>query len=420
MKNISFFARVGIFLIFITQPAFSGRFRQHSFDEHPSYVVIGAFAHHHNAIRFTMQANKMHLPAKFEMNPFRKLYYVYVLSTEDREQAIEEAKRLRSETKYSDTWVYNGSLGEMEVNAQSRNIDINPETESKIEHIQSKDNDPETLTLSPQLSQGSVDKQDSKPDGTQQNDDNATASRLNNSGLSNDIAGKPFFFKLYRATDNETVTGEVDVIDIERTRKMGTYQGNTIVKVTSPGNKSGEIAFVCEVFGYRKVQKTVNFNAPEAEALSKDESGNFVVPFELTRLQKGDIAVMYNVYFYKDAGVMRPESRYEVESLLEMLKENPKYKIKIHGHTNGGAHGKIISLGDQKNFFSLSNTKEGFGSAKKLSEERASVIRDYLASNGVDPARMQIKAWGGKRPIHDKHHVRAAENVRVEIEILED
>lgn len=118
---------------------------------------------------------------------------------------------------------------------------------------------------------------------------------------------------------------------------------------------------------------------------------------------------------------MRPESRYEVNSLMEMLLENPKYKIKIHGHTNGNAAGKIISMSkDSQNFFSLNDTKEGIGSAKELSEDRANVIREYLVSNGIDAKRMEIKAWGGKRPIHDKMSNRAQENVRVEIEILED
>jgi outer membrane protein OmpA-like peptidoglycan-associated protein len=144
------------------------------------------------------------------------------------------------------------------------------------------------------------------------------------------------------------------------------------------------------------------------------------VPFELVRLQKGDIAVMYNVYFFKDAAVMRPESRFEVNSLLEMLKENPKYRIRIHGHTNGGSHGKIISMGEGKNFFSLTGSREGFGSAKKLSEERARVIHTYLTENGIAAHRTHVKAWGGKRPIQDKHSTRASENVRVEIEILED
>jgi outer membrane protein OmpA-like peptidoglycan-associated protein len=130
---------------------------------------------------------------------------------------------------------------------------------------------------------------------------------------------------------------------------------------------------------------------------------------------------MYNVYFFKDAAIMRPESRFEVNSLLDMLNENPKYKIKLHGHTNGGAAGKIISMAkDSDNFFSLNKTKDGFGSAKQLSESRADIIRNYMISKGIEPSRMEVKAWGGKRPLQDKHSARAQENVRVEVEILED
>jgi outer membrane protein OmpA-like peptidoglycan-associated protein len=126
------------------------------------------------------------------------------------------------------------------------------------------------------------------------------------------------------------------------------------------------------------------------------------------------------VFFYIDAAVMKPDSKFEVDKLLEMLKENPNYKIKIHGHTNGNSHGKIIRMGESKNFFALVDTEEGFGSAKQLSEERANTIRDFLVANGVEESRMIVKAWGGKRPIHDKHSQRAHENVRVEVEILQD
>ena len=117
---------------------------------------------------------------------------------------------------------------------------------------------------------------------------------------------------------------------------------------------------------------------------------------------------------------MRPESRYEVNSLLEMLRENPKYKIRIHGHANGNATGKIISATEESDLFSLTNTKDGFGSAKKLSEERAKVIQQYLLREGIEHRRMAVKAWGGKRPLFDKNSAQAQGNVRVEIEILEN
>ncbi|HEY9488005.1 MAG TPA: OmpA family protein, partial [Chryseosolibacter sp.] len=157
-----------------------------------------------------------------------------------------------------------------------------------------------------------------------------------------------------------------------------------------------------------------------AEDLYLDDKGALVVPFELVRLQKGDVAIMYNVFFFKDAAVMRPESRYEVNNLLDLLVEHPSYRICIHGHTNGNTSGKIIRMGKPGDFYSLTGTKHGVGSAKQLSEERAMVMREFLIEKGISADRMIVKAWGGKKPIHDKHSVRANENVRVEIEILSD
>ena len=74
----------------------------------------------------------------------------------------------------------------------------------------------------------------------------------------------------------------------------------------------------------------------------------------------------------------------------------------------------------KRNFFSLTGSEEGHGSATKLSEERAKCLREYLVSNGIDNSRMIVKAWGGEKMIHDKLGVKAKENVRVEIEIVEE
>jgi outer membrane protein OmpA-like peptidoglycan-associated protein len=117
---------------------------------------------------------------------------------------------------------------------------------------------------------------------------------------------------------------------------------------------------------------------------------------------------------------MRPESKFELDGLLAMMNENPRYQIRIHGHTNGNAAGRVLEVGESGNFFSLGGAKEGSGSAKKLSEKRGNVIREYLIKNGVDPQRMAVKAWGGKKPIYDKHHTQASANVRVEVEVIEE
>jgi outer membrane protein OmpA-like peptidoglycan-associated protein len=389
------------------------------------YVVIGAFSIQKNAIRFTSSSDQQQLSAKFELNVQRNLYYVYVLSTENREKAIEEAIRLRKDSLYNDTWVYNGLLGQSE---SVTGTDINPATEETISKVKTEDSPKtEEATQATNQAVAIANVETNSNNGSPQNEvvteevktENLSAS--DKGGMDTGTGGKNFYFKIFRTDDQNQVEGDVNVIDAERSKKLGTFAGNKQVAISEPGNKEGQVSLVCEVFGFRKVQRDIDFQTPEGEGIQINESNATVVPFELVRLQKGDIAVMYNVYFFKDAAIMRPESRYEVTSLLDMLKENPKYKIKIHGHTNGGAHGKIISLKpDSDNFFALNNTKEGIGSAKELSEERAEVIQSFLVSNGIEAGRMQIKAWGGKKPIQDKHGPQAQSNVRVEIEILEN
>jgi outer membrane protein OmpA-like peptidoglycan-associated protein len=372
------------------------------------YVVIGAFANKKNAVRFTSNAAANNLQAKFEINTGRQLYYVYVLTTDNRREAIDLALRLRSESPYNDTWVFKGLLGEHAATA-FRGMDINPVTQENVNQVVSNDlavtasmeHDPEVRQVAfyevpPAENQSTV------------------------LSTNEDLSGKNFYFKVLRADTKETIAGDVNVIDNERLKKMGTYAANRQIRIANPNNRTGNLSLIAEVFGYRKIQREINYANPQAEDIVTDSENNVVVPFELVRLQKGDIAVMYNVYFFKDAAVMRPESRWEVTSLLDMLRENPKYKIKIHGHTNGNAPGKIVSMNEKSdNFFSLANTREGFGSAKKLSYERAEVIRAYLITNGIESSRMQVKAWGGKKPIVDKLHSLAENNVRVEIEILE-
>jgi outer membrane protein OmpA-like peptidoglycan-associated protein len=369
------------------------------------YVVIGAFAVHDNATNFVKHASSLQLPASYALNTDKNLYYVYVLRTDDRTKAVEEAQHIRSAENFTDTWVYHGQILDAHVIPDHGDDKITTVSLPAKESVEDKKTEDSVVsTVADSLRKpGVVDHQP-----------------VHASASIDEGEGKRFLFHVFRASDGETVDGDVDAIDVVRSRKIGSYKANMPVRVAENGNVT-DVSFICEVFGYRRAQNTVNFQDPLAmDGVSQDSSQNIVVPFELVRLKKGDIAVMYHVYFFKDAAIMRPESNYEVNSLVEMLKENPKYKIKIHGHTNGSAYGKIVYMGKSDNFFSLSNTREGFGSAKELSEERARVIRNFLISTGIEKERMAIKAWGGKKPVQDKHSTKAQENVRVEIEILED
>ena len=59
------------------------------------------------------------------------------------------------------------------------------------------------------------------------------------------------------------------------------------------------------------------------------------------------------------------------------------------------------------------------GSSKELSIERAKVIQNYLVENGVNINRLDIKGFGGSKPIYDiKNADISYKNMRVEIRII--
>ncbi len=394
-------------------------------DSNSIYVVIGAFSIPKNAIEFTEEARKNNLPAEYAVNPLRKLFYVYVLRTGDRQVALEEARKLREKSAYPDTWVYTGVLGE-DTAHENRGTPI---VQEKTSNNQVEDKSgvpannpgvtPAVAGSNPNPVEESAKTESKAPEQPQAVQPPAVVTPQVDEL---DPGVKQILFKIFTHFGGRDVQGDVDLIDLDKSKpkKVASYRGNEVVNVRS-ANKSGNVAFDCEVFGYRKMSTKANFNNLGATEGITVEGNEVTIPFELVRLKKGDYQIMYNVYFYKDAGIMRPESKYEVDALLEMMKENPRYKVRIHGHTNGNSHGKVISMGESQNFFAITaDVKNGFGSAKSLSEERAQVIRQNLIKQGIDAARMEVKAWGGKRPIYEEEHPQAQANVRVEIEIIED
>jgi outer membrane protein OmpA-like peptidoglycan-associated protein len=232
------------------------------------------------------------------------------------------------------------------------------------------------------------------------------------------------FLSLFNASNNRIVDGDVTIVDAERGRVLKTVKGNEYTTLPDPKSSTNKLLLICDVFGYRKLQHELNFKNPLADTVNYyfDRMGlSFVMTFDLVRYRKGDIQTLSHVYFFNDAAIMLPESLYEVNVLLQMMNESPTMKVRLRGHTNGNYHGKIIKMGPDKNFFALSKESVSIvGSAKQLSYERAEIIKEFLVSKGIAPERIEVKGFGGKKPLFDKHGANAKKNVRVEVEVLAD
>jgi outer membrane protein OmpA-like peptidoglycan-associated protein len=374
------------------------------------YVIVGAFSIKKNAERFNAALNNKQVKSAYGYLPSRKLYYVYTLNDDDASKCIEAAKELRKEAQFSDAWVR--YIGEK---VDSRSM-VTP-TEEKAEAGTRLDN-PTASSVVENKTQLSAAPEAKKPEESSliEVTDNDPIVQPEIITLGN----TEVFLSLYNARTDKVAQGQVQVVDTERGRLIKKVDGNTYLILPDPKSSSGKLSLICEVFGYRKIQEEIDFNNPLADTTVVEHMGTtLVVNFDLVRLQKGDIQTLFNIYFFNDAAVMMPESRFEVNSLLDMMNENPSYRIRLHGHTNGNYHGKIIKRGATGDFFSVKKDAEtSVGSAKELSESRAETIHDYLVANGVDASRVEIKAWGGKRPIYDKHSANAKKNIRVEVEII--
>ncbi|MBL3656255.1 OmpA family protein [Fulvivirga sediminis] len=384
------------------------------------YVVIGAYSPKKEGLaqHFVNEVNKSGVDGQYGYNAKKNLLFVYIHYSENFKASLDKMYETRKTTSFNDAWVFVCKTGPGKDDQARAKEEVSKET---------KESQPTSL----------IDQLD--PSESQKQDENSeqvtdSAAMMNENKADADIADReedrdslslshyPLLINLYNGRNHADVEGEIKIIDTERAKLLRKEDGGHYISLSDPENGSGEITLLCDIFGYRKKQKEINYYNPLQDTLSEDielRSDAYVVNFELVRYHIGDIVTMFNVHFYKDAALMRPESRYEINSLLEMLKENDGYKIKIHGHTNGRSPGKIISKGNSSEFFGLNDqNKESIGSAKELSKQRALTIKEYLLKEGIDEERVEIKAWGGRRMLYDKNSPQAKENVRVEVEIL--
>jgi outer membrane protein OmpA-like peptidoglycan-associated protein len=387
------------------------------------YVVVGAFGVEGNAIRFveTLQ-NEGHESAAYGLDPFRNLNYVYVLYSTNFKEALSSMNEYRRDGTFDEAWVKT-ITGKMPMPPPVVQVETEPEME-KEEAVE----EPPVITEEEESDDGYVplgaiavtEVAEEEKKGEIVEEVNERIETVKPSTL----ASIQVFLNLFNPTNNRIVAGQVQVIDTERAKLITKVDGNKLLFLPSPGTHSGEISMITDLFGYRKVQHEINYFQPLADTVDNAieyTDGVLIINFDMVRYRKGDITVLYNVYFYDDAALMRPESRFELNTLLEMMKENPEYRIMLHGHTNAKYYGEILSLGPQKNFFEITDDAvSSNGTAKNLARKRAETIREYLVVNGIAEDRVEIKSWGGKSPIVNPLGPDARQNVRVEVEILED
>jgi outer membrane protein OmpA-like peptidoglycan-associated protein len=392
------------------------------------YVVVAAYddTRESFAKKYAEQLNAKGRNVQYGFNSEKNLFYVYVNYFTSLKPSLVDMRQVRQKGEFIDAWV-RVVHGVIEEKASPAETKTEPVPATPV--VAAKPNQPEPVKSDPPRPVVEEKKPIETPAvvaapvvETPAVDEPIEEGEKIIQHKKMTLGNTEVFLSLFYGTKNRVVQGEVQVIDTDRSRFVAKAKGNDYVILPDPKSKSGQLTLTCEVFGYRKIQHEINYLSPLSDTTKEyvELMGTtIVVDFDLVRLQKGDINTLYNVYFYNDAAVMLPESKYELNSLLEMMTDNPSTKIVLHGHSNGNYHGKILGLGPDKNFFTMEGAVQGMGTAKDLSQQRAETIKEYLLMSGIASDRIEVKAWGGKKPLYDKHSVNAKKNVRVEVEVVQ-
>ena len=349
------------------------------------YAVIGVFAVLDNAIRYTDKANKNNFSAQYEINPDRKLYYVYLLGTTDRKKAFAFMIKMRVETEYKDCWLFIGKLGEK----ATVRVEEKPVKEKPIEAVEEKPVEEKPI-------EAVEEKKDTVVFETVVAIDSSTIKKpVVEKPVEKKPEGKPFLFKFVNAATGNDVMGEVHILESNKATQYQAFRANEVAYLKAPINKNGTYTMITQAPGYKQMRTTLAYSDP---GVSQGDQGAYIIALDLTKAKTGDYIDFNNVRFVRNSSIMNPESQDELDGLVALMKENPKYKIKIHGHCNGKQVREIIILGSSQKFFQMdpgSNIKETT-SAKVLSVERANAVKAYLVSQGIEPGKIKVKGEGGQ------------------------
>lgn len=137
---------------------------------------------------------------------------------------------------------------------------------------------------------------------------------------------------------------------------------------------------------------------PVSSAPVKVDGPKTIANVDATKLKKGDVLQIQNLYFDADKYDIKNECIAPLNDVLSFLQKNPKISVEIGGHTNN-------------------RPADDF--ANRLSATRAQSVANWLISKGISASRIQYKGYGKTQPIAPNTTEEGRKkNQRVEIKIL--
>ena len=199
--------------------------------------------------------------------------------------------------------------------------------------------------------------------------------------------------KVFDSETHKSIEAKFELINLETGEIVVQSKSNALsgeFLVCLPANKNYALNISKDGYLFYSENFALAGNHSEMKPYLKD--------LPLKPIQIGESVVLKNIFFETDKFDLKSESKVELDKLLLFLKQNPRMKIEISGHTD--------HVGTEK--YNLT-----------LSENRAKSVYDYLITNGVVKTRLTYKGYGWTTPIDNNDtETGRANNRRTEFKVI--
>ncbi|MBL4703104.1 MAG: PD40 domain-containing protein, partial [Flavobacteriales bacterium] len=195
--------------------------------------------------------------------------------------------------------------------------------------------------------------------------------------------------KVFDAVTKKHLAAHFKLIDLETgevVKEAFANSGNGEFLVALPINKN--YALHADHEGYLFYSQ--NYSLTQEDLKDKE----FVIEVPMNK----GLIVLENVFFDVNKSILKPESVFELDRVVDYLMSNPEIKVELGGHTDSDGEEKDNQI---------------------LSENRAKACVDYITSKGIDSSRMSHHGYGESEPrVKNDTKEHKAMNRRTEMKII--
>jgi len=175
----------------------------------------------------------------------------------------------------------------------------------------------------------------------------------------------------------------ITVTDVETGEIVGVYKPNTqtgkYVIILTPG-RNYNITYEAVDYLYQSDNLKID-DSTAYQAISR--------PVELEPLKVGQKLVVRNIFFDSGKSELRPESKLELDKLVNLMQKFPELIVEISGHTNSAGNKEFN---------------------QKLSEKRAQSVAQYLVDKGIAAHRLRTIGYGDEHPTAKNYNENGSRN----------